>query len=290
MFLKQFEFSDHTGPVYALTAHENSLYSTGADKFVVRWNLSQLNQDNFVVRVENSAYAILHLQNLPFLIIGCSNGDLHIVNTFSNEEVKFIQHHKTAIFSIYEIPEKNLLLTGDSEGNLSVWGSENFQLLIQIPLNSGKIRSIIHSKNELIVGSKDGKLRFFDLEFFNLKEEITINKLGIQSFILLNEILYIGGYDGYLYSFDVKSYMVFSKIPAHKGPIYSLIQFNDYCFVSASRDKSIKIWDRITLKVLDKKDFKTGGHRNSVNTVLKLNENILASCSDDSRIILWTQH
>ncbi len=290
MFLNQFEFSDHTGPVYALTAHGNTLYSTGADKFVVRWNLSQLKQDNFVVRVENSAYAILHLQNLPFLIIGCSNGDLHIVNTISNEEVKFIQHHKTAIFSIYEIPEKNLLLTGDSEGNLSVWNNEDFILLLQIPLNSGKIRSIIHSKNELIVGSKDGKLRFFDLEFFNLSEEITINKEGIQSIVQLNESLLIGGYDGYIYIFNVKSKSVISKIPAHKGPIYSLMKINEDCFVSASRDKSIKIWDSKTLKVIDKKEFKSGGHRNSVNNIIQLNKNSFASCSDDSRIILWTQH
>jgi WD40 repeat protein len=63
--------------------------------------------------------------------------------------------------------------------------------------------------------------------------------------------------------------------------------FNEDFFVSASRDKSIKIWDRKTFKVIDKKEFKTGGHRNSVNQVLPTDENTFVSCSDDSRIIIW---
>jgi len=288
MFHKQVEFSDHSGPVYCLSKHVNSVFSSGADKFVVRWDLSQLKQDDFVVKLENSAYSILHLLNLPYLIIGCSNGDLHVVNTDSKEEIKFIQQHKTAIFSIYEVPEKKLIITGDAEGNLCVWKSESFQLLLQIPLNSGKIRAIYHSGNEVIIGSKDGKLRFYDLEFFNQIDEIAINKDGIQSIIQSYNYVLIGAYDGFLYVLDSKEKNLISKIPAHKGPIYSLLIFNENFFVSASRDKSIKIWDRKTFKVLDKKEFKTGGHRNSVNQVLPIDENTFVSCSDDSRIIIWT--
>ena len=288
MFQKQFEFSEHTGPVYCLSVNRNSLFSSGADKFVVRWDLENYKQDNFVIRLEHSAYCIKHLMNYPYLVIGCSNGDLHVINTELKNEIKFIQHHKSAIFSIYEIPEKKLLLTGDSDGNLCVWQSDGFQLLIQIPLNSGKIRAIYHFANELIIGSKDGVLRFFDLDFFNQIYEININKEGIQSILKLNDVFLIGGYDGYLYVLESKSKKLISKIPAHKGPIYSLTSLNNAVFITTSRDKSIKIWDKNTMKVLDKKEFKTGGHKNSVNQVLELDKNTFATCSDDSRIILWS--
>jgi WD40 repeat protein len=288
MFQKKVEFSDHTGSIYCLSSHKTSLYSSGADKFVVRWSLTQLKQDNFVVKLENSAFSILHLKNFPHLIIGCSNGDLHIVNTNTNLELKFIQHHKTAIFSMLEIADRNLFFTGDAAGNLCVWNNSEFNLLLQIPLESGKIRSIIQVENQIIVGSKDGKIRFFELDFFNQKDQITVNNSGIQSIKQIENRILVGGYDGYLYVFDLKTKNLLKKIPAHKGPIYSLMIFNEDFFVSASRDKSIKIWDSKTFNVLDKKEFKTGGHRNSVNQISKISNEIIASCSDDSRIILWS--
>jgi WD40 repeat protein len=276
MFQKKFEFSDHSGPVYCLSGVGHFLFSSGADKFVVRWDLENFKQDNFVIRLEQSAYSILHLKNLPYLVVGCSNGDLHIINSDLRQEIKFIQHHKTAIFSIYEISDKNLLITGDSEGNICIWETNYFHLLIQVPLDSGKIRSIYHIKNELIIGSKDGVLRFFELDFFNQIHEIKINKDGIQSILKIDDVL------------ESNTKKIISKIPAHKGPIYSLIKINDTKFLSASRDKSIKIWDSKTLKVIDKKEFKTGGHKNSVNQMLGLDNNTFASCSDDSRIVLWS--
>jgi WD40 repeat protein len=287
MFIKILEFTDHTGPVYCLTKHDNSLYSSGADKFVVRWDLNHLKQDNFVIQLEKSAYSILHLLNQPLLLIGCSNGDLHIVNSKEKKEIKFIQHHKTAIFSIIEIQKKQLFVTGDADGNVCIWDSIKLSLLLQIPLNSGKIRAIIQANHELVIGAKDGKIRFFDLEFFNITAEILINKDGVQSIERYANTLLIGGYDGYLYVFDLESKKIMSMIPAHKGPIYSIILLDEHNFATASRDKSIKIWDLTTLKVLEKKEYKTGGHRNSVNHILSLTENSFVSCSDDSQIIGW---
>jgi WD40 repeat protein len=193
MFIKQFEFSDHSGPVYCITKHNNAIYSSGADKFIVRWDLTNLKQDNFVIQLEYSAYSMLHLSQDPLLVIGCSNGDLHIINTKEKKEIKFIQHHKSAIFTIIEIPEKQLIITGDADGNVCIWNSSNLSLLLQIPLNSGKIRAIEYLNNELIIGCKDGKIRFFDLVFFNQIVEIPINTDGIQAIKMTDKIAVIGG-------------------------------------------------------------------------------------------------
>lgn len=289
MFIKQFEFSDHSGPVYCITKHNNTIYSSGADKFIVRWDLTTLKQDNFVIQLEYSAYSILHLSQDPLLVIGCSNGDLHLINTKEKKEIKFIQHHKSAIFTIIEIPEKQFIITGDAEGNICIWNSSTMALLLQIPINSGKIRAIEYLNNELVIGCKDGKIRFFDLVFFNQIAEITINTDGIQAIKMTDKIAVIGGYDGYLYVLDSVSKNLISRIPAHKGPIYSIIQLNEHNFITASRDKSIKIWDSNTLNVMEKKEFKSGGHRNSVNHIVGLSENTFVSCSDDSQIIGWTK-
>jgi len=289
MFQKKIEFSNHQGPVYCLSKNTNSFFSSSADKFIVRWDLSKFIQDKFVVKVNSSAFSIYHLINLPYLIIGCSNGNIHVIDTESKKEIKFLEYHKSAIFLINEILEKNYFFTGDAEGNLCFWNNQDFKLIRKIPLNCGKIRSTHFFENDILIGSKDGKLRFIDIDYLTPIEEISINTEGVQAILKMNDQYLIGGYDGYLYFLDPKSKKIVSKIPAHKGPIYSLTRMNKDCFISGSRDKSIKIWNINSLKVIDKKDFKTGGHRNSVNCIISLDEKSFVSCSDDSNIILWSQ-
>lgn len=56
--------------------------------------------------------------------------------------------------------------------------------------------------------------------------------------------------------------------------------------VSASRDKMIKVWTE-DLDPLVRIDLKKGGHRHSVNTLVKIDDSKFASASDDGKIIIW---
>lgn len=289
VFSKKIEFNDHTGPIYSISSASHFVYSSGADKWVARWNMVSQEQDKFAIKLQAAAYTIQHSSQLNLLYIGCSTGDFHIIDTLTKEEIKFIQHHKTAIFSITENTYKQQLYTGDSDGNLCVWSLTDFNLSLQLPLHCGKIRSIalIDQGEKIAVGSKDGTLRIFDTTFFNEVSTFNLNKTGIQSLLCINENLFIGDYDGYLYVFDPLKNDVLSKVPAHKGAIYSMVQFDANHFLTGSRDKSIKIWDLATFKVIQKIDLKSGGHKNSVNQLCLIQENQFISCSDDSKLICW---
>jgi hypothetical protein len=41
------------------------------------------------------------------------------------------------------------------------------------------------------------------------------------------------------------------------------------------------------MNVIQKLELKTGGHKNSVNSLILFGDKLLVSCSDDSRIIVW---
>ena len=66
---------------------------------------------------------------------------------------------------------------------------------------------------------------------------------------------------------------------------------NELWFASASRDKSIKIWDPRNfklLKVIDASKKGMNAHINSVNKLLWLSyNNYLVSASDDRSIMVW---
>jgi WD40 repeat protein len=74
------------------------------------------------------------------------------------------------------------------------------------------------------------------------------------------------------------------SIPAHNYAIYDILFLNEKSFVTLSRDKSIKIWIKETLSVLQKIDAKSKGHKHSVNSIVKLDDSSFATASDDKTI------
>ena len=80
-----------------------------------------------------------------------------------------------------------------------------------------------------------------------------------------------------------------SSIPAHNYAIYDIAfdPTGNY-FATASRDKSVKIWDYNSLSVLERLEGNDGkGHINSVNKLLWLEDGTLLSAGDDRAVQSW---
>ena len=98
-----------------------------------------------------------------------------------------------------------------------------------------------------------------------------------------------GSRDGHLNVHAIANrFELVKRIPAHNFAVYD-IKFNpdNTMFVTASRDKSFKVWDATTYTVLDKTDFKKGGHKASVNAVLWTKNNQIVTTGDDRSIKVW---
>ena len=65
----------------------------------------------------------------------------------------------------------------------------------------------------------------------------------------------------------------------------TLCKIDDNYFASGSFDNKIKIWDLRQLNCFQTLE----GHHSNVTTVIKLNNDNLASCSCDKTIIIWKQ-
>ena len=76
------------------------------------------------------------------------------------------------------------------------------------------------------------------------------------------------------------------EIPAHNYMIYDLQFIGEY-LLSASRDKTIKCWNANDLSILQRLDFKSKGHKHSVNALVILSTDSFVSCSDDRQVISW---
>jgi WD40 repeat protein len=289
---KKLTISGHSAAVYDISFDGELLYSCSADKFVTRWHPETGDQDGFAVKCTSAPYSLSVDSSTGLLWIGLSSGDLHIIDTKEKKEVKFFQQHKVAIFSIIHLSKKSFSIVSDADGNLSIW-NKNLKLELLMPLDCGKIRHMSCDENQdlLFVHGQDGNIRIIETKGFNEISTIQAHIGGACCSVLISENdgrMVSGGKDALLKSWSWKEEKSLEVIPAHNFAIYDLVHLEKAnILVSASRDKSLKIWQADSLEFLSKIDLKNGGHKHSVNRIIQLGDRSFASCSDDSKIIRW---
>lgn len=291
LFSKKLVLSGHSGAIYALAFDAEFIYSASADKYVTRWNLELGTQDKFAIKFSNSPYSICLFDLNCKLAVGLDNGDLHFFDLKARKELKFYTQHKSGVFSILENPFKKQLYSTDADGNLSIWNTENYELLLFLPFDCGKIRRMCldETGSKLFLACQDGYIRILETEYFNQIGEFYAHENGVTSLAFHTESKHLitGGKDAILRIWNLETMQQIKAIPAHNFVIYDIQFINPTEFITVSRDKSIKIWSIEKLIVVQKIEFKNGGHIHSVNKIQQLNATTFATCSDDKRIIIW---
>ncbi len=281
----------HAGAIYACKTIDDRVYTGSTDKHVARWLVDQGIQDEFAIKFESSVYA-LELIGSHYLVAGLSSGDLHIFDLEAGKEVKHFTQHVKAIFSLKWNHHTNHLIVGDADGNLSIWNTTTFELLIYLPLDSGKIRDIAISEDgkEFAIACQDETIRIIESTYFNEIKKWNAHKNGANSVCYhpkhSNQLI-SAGKDAHLKLWDIEKVTLQKDVPAHNYAIYSIIILNQgNTIVTSSRDKTIKIWSS-DLEFQQRLDSREGGHKHSVNKVRKLDENRFVSVSDDKKVIIW---
>lgn len=289
MWRKLQEFSGHAAPVYACAADDQWIYSTAGDRFVTRWNPETGSQDAFAIKLDSPSYVIGLCEQQPLLIIGCANGTIIAIDKTTKTLIWEHNFRGKALFSCIDCPEEGFIILGDAEGELLVVDYSG-TLLAGFALNCGKIRQLKRYDNRLFAACQDGTWRLFDLPSLN---ELVVQKAhegGTNAVLLFPSAhtLLTGGKDGHLRLWDLITLQELQSIPAHYQTIYGLEACGVASFVTTSMDKTIKIWNTDELKVIQRIEFKQGGHNRSVNGCVSINAGRFVTFSDDKKIILWT--
>ena len=292
---KAFQLTGHSAGIYALTAGRSAhtVLTGSGDNIVAEWDLRDPQVLPFAIRLESTVYALRHVGN-NLLAIAQGQGGIHIIDLLQKKEIRLLALHKKAIFDLHFLPKNKQLISLSADGTFGVWDVESFELVRHIPLGDLKMRRASSSPDDsmLVICGNDGRLRVFETEFFN--EIHTFNahdkSSNVSMFSPDGNTLISGGWDGHLRTWDVhNNFSKLLEIPAHNYAIYDLCFSPDYSLLaSASRDKTVKIWQPESLKPLARLDVKTGGHSHSVNALhWNAETSLLVSAGDDRRLIGW---
>lgn len=283
----------HNGAIYdVLFAYRSNLiYTTSADKYVTRWNIQNGTQDAFAIRLEHAGFRIALSEEHNLLAIGNSKGGIHVIDLNKNKEIRYITQHRSSIFSLSYNPYTSEFYSGDADGTFCVWDAESFDYKIALPFNCGKIRSIaIEEKGErLAISGQDGYIRILETHFFNEINSWKAHSTGVNVTLFDGKQIISGGKNAYLSSWNLDKQQLIRSIPGHNYAVYDLISLNDGALlVSCSFDKTIKLWNKDDLTILQRLERKDQGHLHVVNRLAKVSESSFLSVSDDRNIILWS--
>lgn len=286
MFRSKVVLNGHAGPIYAASWDGRFLYSSSGDKYVTRWDLAASLQDSsFTVKLEHAAYVIEAKQDCCF--IGCTDGTLLAIDT---QQKNILWEHNffgNAWFSLLMDTDQNWLIAGDSEGNLLVLDPKSGKRILHLPLAAGKIRTIVRKDNRCFVSTQLIGVLVFSCDTWNEIASWEPNELGSNA-LYVDETasrIITAGRDAHIV-INSPDYEILKRIPAHYQAIYKLIAVGNQ-FVTASLDKTMKVWNSDFSKVEQRIELKEGGHNRSVNGVVLIDQQTFASYGDDKKLIVW---
>lgn len=281
----------HEHPIYALAISQKShiLFSGGGEGAVVEWSLKNMSHIKVMYKTNASIYCIDCPKALPLLISGDRAGQISIFN-FEEQKLVFQKQLTTKpIFGLCTVD--NLLYFISEDGIIRIFDLKQLTLLNEIEVCNSALRSIAYNlkENEICIGAKDNRIYYYSISekrIVGSDEEHSLPVFSLSYDAQRNHII-SGSRDAQIKVWTDK---VSRNIPAHMFAVNNLISITEKpIFVSASMDKSIKVWDANTLDLLAIGDLQRNeGHSKSVNALAYTSyENYIISAGDDRMIMVW---
>lgn len=291
---KLIQYQGHNGAIYCMADLPDSTYflSAGGDGWIVQWSKDGASTDGVLMaKVDGKIFAMHHLSVHKMLLAGDFDGDLYWINLHSNEVVRRVRHHKGSIFAIDSFMDA--VYTVGADGYLVQWSSIGMMPVLSVKISLKSLRTIVidQSNGLAYIGSSDAAVYIVDLNtmaVIKILKNLHENSVFTVS-LADGQYLFSGGRDAQLQKTSLEDFSPGATIPAHWYTINDLLYLHDAdLLVSASRDKSFRIWNATDLSLVRSVDMHKGGHINSVNTLLYFaDKKILATGSDDRTVILW---
>jgi WD repeat-containing protein 61 len=295
--IKISNLTGHQGAIYALEQgpEPGMVFSAGADKLITAWDLYKKENVPFLARLPSAVYSLCYIREKELLLAGTSDGSIHVIDLRNSQELKILKHHTAPVFCLSYSLKYDSIYSIAADGHLAHVSLNTLSLIRLRKIIDAKLRQTAFSPSgtEMAIACGDGSIRLFRLEDLTEKTRISAHQQSANSVCYhpSGKYLLSGGKDAHLNVWNLEKDPVLEhSVPAHNFAIYKIVfSPNSHLFATASRDKTIKLWDASTYAFLLRISSEIqGGHVNSVNTLLWAQEPpCLVSAGDDRSLMLW---
>lgn len=287
----------HRGAIYKILPGMDgqSVLSAGGDGWVARWSLDMPGDGILVASSDAPVYCAAVDRQSDCLLLGTMHGELIRVYADQREEPRKWVAHKKGIYAVCTTPDGTWWTAG-GDGLISRWDSLEARQQESLQISSRSVRTLAYVPGQqlILAGSSDGSITAVDVR--DTAPVYTVAAAHASSVFCLaleadGSHFLSGGRDAALKRWELApDPVLIRELAAHTFTINDIITDDKHRWIfSASRDKTIRIWDARTLELLKVLDaFRYGAHANSVNCLFwDSARQLLLSGSDDRSICIW---
>ena len=285
-------FLGHKEAIYALgQLSPDSFLSAGSDRMLVKWGYKNKNEGSLIARLPETVFTIQLNRAKDQCLCGTQNGNLLVLDLKKQKLIKHLQLNAGSVFDIKQYDDNNYILACGS-GDLILIDKNEFTIKARSSISSSNLRCINIFENYIAAGCSDNSIYIINYEHLKVEKCLSGHESSVFSCIFNHKgQLISGSRDAHLNLWSNHSMLLKQRVPAHNFTINSIAlnpQNSFNLIATASRDKSIKLWNAENLKLLKVVNAqKQYAHQRSVNNLLWLDDNYLISASDDKSLILW---
>lgn len=302
---KVHQLTGHNAAIYALVPgpQPGTFLSAAGDGWIVQWSLNDAREGeellgHLLAKVDTQVFSLAYLSETNTLVAGDMNGGIHWLNLSEDRPNRHVAHHRKGTYGLVVAKEELISLGGD--GVITRWDILRQSSIESLQLSNQALRSALYrpAAAEWLIGSSDHHIYRLNAEDFSIKEKMTAahqnSVFCLEEHPADNDKFFSGSRDALLKVWEIGDKgaptSLLNEQPAHWFTINHLITSPDGKYLlTASRDKTIRIWDTTTYKLLKTLDApRDGGHVNSVNRLLWIpGTSYFVSASDDRSIVVW---
>ena len=287
-----FRMKGHFGSIYSIvSAGKNQIISGSGDKNIVKWSLVSGQHENFSVALPYPVYSLAMDEDGNFLYAGNGAGQIHKINLEQKREEKCLQLSKAILFDLLFLEDKRILISASADGLIHAIETTGGNLLWATKISDNKVRQLrrLNDEGDFVAATGDG--RFIGISLAGkIIFQVKAHSESCNTILPIEEknLIYTGGKDAHLNVYELSSLKLLASIPAHNFAIYDLALHPEKKYLAtASRDKTVKIWDPMNAGFLLRiENPESGGHSHSVNRLhWSKKDNLLISGGDDRVLV-----
>jgi len=163
--------------------------------------------------------------------------------------VHILAGHAGPVLSLCTVGD--VLFTGSQDCNIMIWDLNNLQYIGTLPGHTGPVKCMAATlgRKMLCSGSQDKTIKVWSLETFSSTKTFLGHSSEVNTMTVLenSEVLLSGGEDRSVRVWDLLSLTLLASLEqAHLSGIFAVKQLDGSSFVTASRDRTIKVWTTST--------------------------------------------
>lgn len=285
--LGTWDLPGHGGPVYALACNEeqNTLFSGGADGIIAEWRCLSGKQAQAIARTPGAIYALHWVPERKHLYAGEISGTVYVLNLAQKKLFRSVKAHESAVFGLSSHPSAPEGWSSGRDGYFLYWDTAEGRPYATVKVTAAGLRGFTRAQEAFFCAGRDGKLYRIPRGQYQADQSVVadphfVSVLGASP---AEEYIASGGKSGILQLWTPALQPIW-EMPAHTYTLSALAWHpSGKILATGGRDRVIHLWDVAE----QKKALTLPGHVRSVNALLWLGPETLASAGDDGLIKVW---